>query len=82
MNWLALLGTVLNFVAALLLMVPFLLVYSNGKLKFKTRQRIQDEAATKYGSNPALAEDLLTTRQCALLALPFLIVGTALLVIG
>jgi hypothetical protein len=80
MSVLAIVGTVLNFIAAILLAVPFFLVYEKGALKFKSRKQIEEEAASRYGSNEYLANDLLFTRHCALGALPLLVIGTSLLI--
>lgn len=64
------------------MLVPFLFVYSDGKFKRKTKERILDISATKYGENKALGEELFLSRNCAILALPLLIFGTLLLVIA
>jgi hypothetical protein len=82
MNPLVFVGIALNLISALLLIVPLIFVYAKGMLRFKSRERIEDETATKFDGNPSLAEDLLFTRHCALAALPFLIIGTILLVLG
>jgi hypothetical protein len=74
-------GTVLNFLSALVLLLPFFFVYDSGKLKFRTRDRIKKESATIVGANPFLAQNLFFSRTCATLALPLLIVGTTVLVI-
>jgi len=41
-------GFLLNSLAAIVMLVPFLCVYHNGKLGFKTRERILDISATKF----------------------------------
>jgi hypothetical protein len=81
MSLLVMLATILNFLSALSLLIPFFFVYSGGGFKLKTRKRIDDEATAKYDGNRALAEDLLFSQRCALLALVLLIVGTTLLVL-
>ena len=77
---LAVLGTILNFIAAIPLAVPFFLVYEKGAPKFKLRKHIEEESAARYGINEYLAHDFLFTRHCALAAIPFLTIGTSLLV--
>ena len=82
MNCLTIAGTLLNLTSALLLVVPLLFVYGKAKLRFKSKERIKDETSTFFDGNPHLAEDLLFTRHCAMAALPFLIIGTVLLLLG
>jgi hypothetical protein len=76
MTPLVMLVTLLNFLSALSLFIPFFFVYSGGGFKRKTRKRIEDEAKPKYNINRELAEDLLFSQCCARVALVLLIVGT------
>jgi hypothetical protein len=78
MTSLTLLGIALNFVSAIVLIVPLLFVYSDGGFKRKTRERIMDIAATKWDGNKAVAEELFLSRTCGFLALTLLISGTTL----
>lgn len=79
MSLLAYGGIILNFVSAMILIIPLLFVYSDGKPNLKTRERILDIAATKIDGNKALAEELFLSRKCGLLALILLILGTTFL---
>jgi len=75
------LGTILNLAASIVLLLPFFFVYRNGRLHLRTRKAIQDETATLFNGNPYLADSLLFSQRCALLALPLLILGTTLLLL-
>jgi hypothetical protein len=79
MSLLGLIGALLNSLAAIVMLVPFLFVYSDRKLKPKTKERILDIIATKVGGNKSLGEELFLARTCAFLALSLLIFGTLLL---
>jgi hypothetical protein len=81
MSPLGLVGAVLNSIAAIIMLVPFLFVFSEGKFKRKTKERISGISATRYDENTFLAEELLLARNCSFLALPLLIFGTLLLLI-
>lgn len=72
-------GVLLNSLSALVMLVPFLLVYNDGKFKRKTKERILDISASKYDENKALAEELFLARSCACLAFMLLVFGTVLL---
>jgi hypothetical protein len=71
--------TLANLLAAVAMLVPFLFVYSDGKLRRKTKERIIDVSETKVDRNKALAEELFLTRNCAFIALLLLILGNLLL---
>ena len=75
------LGTILNLVSGVLLIIPLLSVCEEGKWRRKSTERIKDETATKCNSNPSLANDLIFTRNCASVALILLIIGTTLLLL-
>lgn len=74
-----LLITLANLSAAIAMLVPFLFVYSDGKLRRKTKERIIDVSDTKLDRNKALAEELFLARYCAFIALLLLILGNLLL---
>jgi hypothetical protein len=79
MTLLGLIGVRFNLLAAIVMIMPFMVVYSDGKFKLKTKKRIQDIAAAKYDGNKALEEELFLARNCSYLALPLLILGTLFL---
>jgi hypothetical protein len=64
----------------MVMLVPFLFVYSDGKLKQKTKDRILDISATRFDGNKALEEELFLARNCACLAFIPLIFGTLVLI--
>jgi hypothetical protein len=78
-NWASIFGLLLNSLAGIVMLAPFLFVYNDGKFKRKTKERILDISATKYGENKALAEELFLARSCACIAFVLLAFGTALL---
>lgn len=71
--------TLANLLAAVAMLVPFLFVYSDGKLRRKTKERIIDVSETKLDRNKVLAEELFLARNCAFIALLLLILGNLLL---
>lgn len=71
--------TLANLLAAVAMLVPFLFVYSDGKLRRKTKERIIDVSKTKFDENKALAEELFLSRNCAFIALLLLVLGNLLL---
>lgn len=73
-------GIVLDFVSAIVLILPLLFVYSDGRFRLKTRTHILDIAAMKWDGNKALAEELFLSRTCGLVALIFIILGTTFVV--
>jgi len=78
-NSVGLVITLANLLAAVAMLVPFLFVYSDGKLKRKTKERNIDVSEAKSGGNKALAEELLLARNCAFIALLLLVLGNLLL---
>lgn len=79
MNWFMALGTILNGLAAVVIILPLMFARQNGRPKFRSRLVAEDEAATKVDGNAALKETILFSRDCALIAFPLLIFGTILL---
>jgi hypothetical protein len=72
------LGTALDALAAIAMLIPLLFARQKGHLKFRNREVAVDEAATKFGGNEALREALMFSRDCAFVAFVF---GTLLLLI-
>jgi hypothetical protein len=71
--------TLANLSAAIAMLVPFLFVYRDGKLRRKTKERTIDVSEAKYDGNKALAEELFLARNCAFIALLLLVLGNLLL---
>jgi ABC-type transport system involved in cytochrome bd biosynthesis fused ATPase/permease subunit len=71
--------TLLNLLAMIVMLMPFLFVYTNGKLRRKTKHRTAEVSETKNDLNKALAEELFLARNCAFIAILLLILGNLLL---
>jgi hypothetical protein len=71
--------TLANLLAAVAMLVPFLFVYSDGKLRRKTKACIIEMSETKFDRSKALAEELFLARNCAFIAFLLLILGNLLL---
>jgi len=75
-------GLMFNTVAAIVVAFPLIFARSNGWFTIRTDKVAEDEAAAAYGANRALKRALLLSRDCALAAIPLLILGTLLLLLG
>jgi cellobiose-specific phosphotransferase system component IIC len=60
-DWVSIIGVLLNSISRVVMLVPFLLVYTDGKLKRKTKERILDISTAKYDENIELACPYRTT---------------------
>jgi hypothetical protein len=81
MSYLTDIGTALNALAAITMLVPLLFSRQEGHLNFRNRDVATDEAATKLDGNEALRQALVFSRDCAFLAFALLVSGTLLLLI-
>ncbi len=72
------LGTILNGLAAVVIILPLIFARQNAHLKFRTKLVAEDEAATKVDGNTTLRDAIMFSRDCAMIAFPLLIFRTAL----
>ena len=69
-------------VAAAAAAAPLIFTRRNWQLRFRYRRVADDEAAAKYGSNIALRDALLFSRDCGVASLVCLVLGLLLQSLG